>query len=145
MGGHGGRGRGAQMPDPVVLNGPPAPDSMAALVGLEGDAQSTYATMYENLMASTRAERDSLVALREARRNAWASGEGPRGGGGMDQTRQIRDYLASKQKEFDQALPDVLSADQMKKYRDWRDQQRHDAEQRMRDRRGGGPGEGPPS
>jgi hypothetical protein len=137
------------MLDPVVLEGPPAPDSMAALVGLNGDGLARYTTMYQNLMASTRPQRDSVTAFREARRNArMGSGESPPREGGMDAMRSLRESLESRQKQFDQALEqDVLNHDQVKTYRDWRDQRRHDAEKRMRDMRGdtgnrdgGGPG-----
>jgi hypothetical protein len=132
------------MMDPVVLEGPPAPDSMAALVGLSGEALTRYGTMYQNLMSSTKSQRDSVAAFREARRGARTGGnEGPPMGGGMDAMRSLRESLENRQKQFDQALEqDVLSRDQAKTYHDWRDQRRHAAEQRMRDmrRNGGNPG-----
>jgi hypothetical protein len=135
--------------DPVVVDGPPAPDSMAAMVGLSGDGLTRYTTMYQNLMESTRQERDSIATLREARHHARMSGgEGPPAAGGMDGMRAIRGDLESRQREFDRALEeDLLSHDQMKLYRDWRDRRRHEAERRMRemrrpdgDRDGGSPG-----
>lgn len=125
------------MMDPVVIDGPPAPDSMAQLVGLSGDALARYGTMYQNLMASTRPQRDSMVAFREARPAARASGgedRPPREG--MEGMRALQEYLADKQRLFDQALEaDVLDHDQQKAYRDWRDQRRHEAEKRMREMR----------
>ena len=137
----GGRGMGRMggrppMPDLVVLEGPPQPDSMAALVGLSGDGQARYTTMYENLMAATKPQRDSMAALREARMAArQGGGEGPRGRGGMQGMRALRDFLDGRQRQFDQALEDVLTRDQLKTYHDWRDQRRHEAEERMRERR----------
>ncbi len=138
------------MMDPVVIDGPPAPDSMARLVGLSGTALARYTTMYQNLMSATRPQRDSIAAFREARRAARAGGGEDRPQrGGMEGMRALQEYLANRQRQFDQALEeDVLDHNQQKAYRDWRDQRRHDAEKRMRemrrpeaDRDGGPPGQ----
>lgn len=129
------RGDRSQSFDPVVFQGPPVPDSMAKLVGLDPNGLTRYATMYQNLMAATRSERDSLAAMRQARQASRESGTGPQERGGPGGMREIRKYLEDRQKQFDQALGDVLSKDQFKRYQDWRDQRRHDAESEMRDRR----------
>jgi hypothetical protein len=128
--------------DPVVMEGPPAPDSMASLVGLSGDALDRYSTMYQNLMTSTKPQRDSVAALRAQRMADRQSGEGgPRGPGGMQGMRELRQYLEDRQQQFDAALKDVLDHDQLKKYEDWRGQRRKEAEDRMREmRRDRGPG-----
>jgi hypothetical protein len=136
------------MMDPVVLDGPPVPDSMAALVGLNGDGLARYTTMYQNLMTSTKTQRDSVAALRAARmaaRQAGAEGQ-RRGPGGMSGMRELRQYLEDRQNQFDDALKDLLDQGQLKRYQEWRGQRRKEAEDRMREMRqmnGGGPG-GPP-
>jgi len=159
-GGGGGGGGGAQAMDPVVLKGPPSPDSMAALVGLDTASTERYATLYQNLMTATKPQRDSLATLRQSWRGragngdgvdstlagggggggggSWGGGEGRRGGGGMMRgpANDLRQYLADQQKRFDDALGDILTKDQMKTYRDWRDQQRKQARDRMRQMRG---------
>lgn len=142
----GGGGRGMMM-DPVVMEGPPAPDSMAGLVGLSGDGLARYSTMYQNLMTSTKPQRDSAAALR-AQRMAERQGGGPdaRARGGAQGMREIRQYLEDRQKQFDDALKDVLDQSQFRKYQDWRGQRRKEAEDRMREmrqRNGDGMG-GPP-
>ena len=133
---HGG-GQGGSF-DPVVFEGPPVPDSMAALVGLDGDGLARYTTMYQNLMESTKRQRDSVTSLREARRAARESGAGTGGpgGGGMGGMREIRDYLEDRQRQFDQVLQEFLTKDQFKRYAAWRDQRRHEVESEMRNRRG---------
>jgi hypothetical protein len=117
------------------------PDSMATLVGLDAGGAARYATMYQNLMASTKSERDSLAAIRQARQASRDNGGGPEERGGPGGMRAIRQYLEDRQKQFDQALGDVLSKDQFKRYQDWREQRRRDAQSEMRGRRGMGNGQ----
>ena len=144
----GGGGRGmrphgerSQSFDPVIFQGPPEPDSMAALVGLDAGGLARYTTMYQNLMAATKSERDSLAAARHAREVSRGSSAGPQERGGPGGMREIRQYLEDHQKQFDQALGDVLSKDQFKRYQDWRDQRRHEAQSEMRGRRDSGNGQ----
>lgn len=153
--GGGGGGGGSQSFDPVVLKGPPAPDSMSQLVGLDESGLERYKTLYENLMTSTQPERDSLAALRQARRSGggggggWGAdsaggaggGQGRRGGGMRGPASDLRNYFADRQQQFDDALTDILSKDQMKVYKDWRDQQRKEARDRMRQMRSGQSGD----
>jgi hypothetical protein len=135
---HGG-GRGQSF-DPVVFEGPPVPDSMAALVSLDGDGLGRYTTMYQNLMESTKSQRDSLATLRQSWRAARDNGGGAADlGGGMGGMREIRQYLADRQQQFDQALEETLTKDQFKRYQAWRDQRRKEAQSEMRNR-GGAPG-----
>jgi hypothetical protein len=136
------------MMDPVVVDGPPAPDSMAKLVGLSGPKLERYTTMYQNLMISTRAERDSAIAFREARRAAREGGSQDRPDrSAMEGMRTLHQNLAERQEQFDRALEaDVLDKNQVKSYHDWRDERRHDAEGRMREMRrpdGDRPGNAP--
>lgn len=136
------------MMDPVVVDGPPAPDSMAKLVGLSGAKLERYTTMYQNLMSSTKPQRDSVLAMREARRAARENGSDDRPPrGGMEGMRDLVQGLADRQQQFDRALEaDVLDKNQVKAYHDWRDERRHDAEKRMRGMRrpdGDRPGDAP--
>jgi hypothetical protein len=119
---------------------------MAALVGLDGDGQTRYGIMYQNLMTSTKPQRDSIAALRAQRMAERQGGGGGRGPGGMQGMRAIRQYLEDRQKQFDEALKDVLDQGQFKKYQDWRGQRRKEAEDRMREmrQRNGDGMDGPP-
>lgn len=117
--------------DPVIVEGPPAPDSMARLVKLDENAGQRYATLYENLMAATRTERDSLSALRQARRAEMEQG-GPGQRHGMGAGAGLREDLEHRQQQFDKALEDFFSKDQLKQYRDWREGRRKEARERMR-------------
>ncbi len=145
----GGQEHGARSPgggrgfDPVVMQGPPRPEEMTRLAVLSEGQQSHYATMYENLMTDTKSDRDSLAALRAARRaergQADGSGAGHRGPiGGMG---ELRTDLEQKQRSFDAALKDFLTRDQWERYEAWRDQRRNEARERMRGMRGVPPGQ----
>jgi hypothetical protein len=134
--GMGGAGMG-QRPafDPVVLEGPPAPEQVDSLLGLDGAQHDRYSTLYQNLMNSTKAERETVRARREAMRSGTGDRESmQQSRGAMRETMQT---LSDRQKVFDEALKDFLSKDQLKKYGDWRDHRRKEVRDRFR--QGGDP------
>ena len=105
---------------------------MTQLVKLDANARQRYATLYENLMSATHTERDSLSALRQARRAEVEQGGGPYQRHGMGPGGGLREDLEQHQQQFDKALEDFLSKDQIKQYRDWRDERRKEARERLR-------------
>jgi hypothetical protein len=115
---------------------------MAALVQLDEPARQRYATLYENLMSQTKVERDSLVVLRQARRAAMGQGGGPDRRYGMGAGAGMRQDLENQQNQFDKALEEFFTKDQLKKYKDWRDQRRKESHERMQRWRGGTSGPG---
>ena len=48
--------------DPVILEGPPTPDSMEVIARLDSALTLRYTRLYEHLMETTRADRDSVLA-----------------------------------------------------------------------------------
>ena len=44
----------------------------------------------------------------------------------------LREDLEHRQQQFDKVLEDFFSKDQLKQYRDWREQRRKEARERMR-------------
>jgi hypothetical protein len=118
--------------DPIVMEGPPKPEEMATLVTLDQGQQARYTTLYTNLMAGTRQDRDSLRALRAAQRSEDL-GAGDRTGRAAFQ--DLRTDLERQQRGFDAALKDLLSRDQLKQYQHWCDDRRREARDRMRDHR----------
>ncbi len=124
-------------PDPVVVDGPPAPGEFRDLTGITEEQATKYGVLYDDLMAATRATRDSLQQFREEMRGRRDRPERdsvrPRGGG----PRALVTDLEQKQRAFDERLKGLLSGAQYAKYQAWRSERRHE----MRDHRRG---EGPP-
>lgn len=126
--------RGMTAPDPVVLNGPPAPADFARIVELPQDRLESYTRMYDRFMTATRPQRDSLQTLRNGMRDAFAS----RDRDAMQRQRSVMEPiakdLAQQQATFDETLRSQLEKPQWKRYEQWRDDQRKQAEQERRER-----------
>jgi Spy/CpxP family protein refolding chaperone len=136
MGGHyGGQQRA---PDPVVTEGPPQPDDFDGIVQLADSQRPAYEQLYANLMDSTQAKRDSLRAAREVMRDAFQSRDRSTIEDQGKVIRGITSDLEKRQKNFDDALKQMLDKDQWKRYQDWRAQRRKEMEDRMQGFRRGG-------
>ena len=105
---------------------------MAQLVKLDDNARQRYATLYQNLMTGTRSERDSLTALRQARRAEMEQGGEPYQRRGMGPDAGLMEALEHRQQQFDKALEEFFSKEQLMLYHDWRDERRKEARERMR-------------
>jgi hypothetical protein len=135
-GGHGGRMHGMGMgrgtpPDPVVLQGPPAPADFQKLVQLPDAKLPGYRNLFDHLMEQTKPQRDSLAALR--------NGMGDSGDRASFQERReifqpLSQELTRRQAAFDDALKDMLDKDQWKRYQKWRDDQRKAAAKERQER-----------
>jgi hypothetical protein len=115
-----GRSRGEGMPDPVVVNGPPAPAEFAQVVGLPEDKVSGYAEVYQRFMDQTKLQRDSLEVLRRGMRDAFDAGDRDAAQHQRSQFRPLMDELSQRQSAFDDTLKGMLDKDQWKKYQGWR-------------------------
>jgi len=128
---HGG-GHGTP-PDPVVLQGPPPPDTLAAIAKLPADRTERYKALYDRFMAETQPQRDSLATLRNS---AGADAAGDRES--MQRRRDVfvplDDELTRQQAAFDDELKGMLDKAEWKRYQKWRDQQRKDAEKARMER-----------
>lgn len=131
--------------DPVVLQGPPSPDHVDSVMTLDEAQKTRYATLYQNLMASTKAERDELQQARESFRSGGGDADPEARGRLREAMRENMETLTARQKSFDDALKEFLTKAQLKQYGDWRDARRK--EMRERFGRPGGPSQGgsPPS
>lgn len=152
-GGPGGRGGPPpgmmrQVRDPVILDGPPAPDSMAVIARLDSAMAARYARLYQHLMETTRADRDSVRAHQPRPRDPLTEvppvegapdrsrdreldrrmGTGPGGmPAEMQEVQNRMNRLELQQQNFDEALRDLLAKDQWNRYRDWREARRAEA------------------
>ena len=140
--------RGGPGPDPVVFEGPPTPAEMKALLTLSENAAGKYASLYANLMSTTKAQRDSLRTFRGERMAAVAKGEiGPGDGPPPVTMRRLHLALEERQELFDREFKAALTPEQWARYQTYREVRREEAFQAMRQlhgRDGHGPGgEGP--
>lgn len=134
--------RGGPGPDPVVFEGPPAPAEMKALLALTENAAGKYASLYANLMSTTRAQRDSLRTFRGERMAAVAKGEiGPGEGPPSITMRRLHLALAEKQELFDREFKAAVTPEQWQRYQTYREVRRQEAFEAMRQLHGA-PGRG---
>ena len=131
--------------DPVVLEGPPVPAEFARIVELPENHVDRYAQLYERFMASTRPQRDSLIALRRDLRSAFEQGDREAGRQQLGQLRPLTEELQRRQATFDETLQPLLEKDQWKRYQHWRDDERKRAQKERQERRLGPPGDEPPA
>jgi hypothetical protein len=129
------RGReGMPAPDPVVLQGPPAPAELARIVDLPQDRLDRYTRLYDRFMTATKPQRDSLAALRRGMRDAFAD----RDREAIRRQRAVMEPIArdlrEQQATFDDSLHGLLAEPQWKRYQQWREDERKRADQERRDR-----------
>jgi hypothetical protein len=134
------QGRRMQMPDPVVADGPPAPADFAKIASPPDDQQRRYADLYQQFMASTKSQRDSLTVGRRDMRAAFEDGDREGARRQRDAVMALGEELTRRQKTFDDALKSFLGKDQWKRYDKWRSDQRKRAEQERREQWGQGAG-----
>jgi len=116
--------------DPVVLEGPPAPDAMAVLVALTDSQRPRYAALYAGFMDSTRALRDTLRITAERARDAFVSGDREAAKAGVEAQDERRRGLEKRLKTFDETLKTLLDQQQFKQYAHWRSERRKAGDER---------------
>lgn len=121
--GRGGMHRaGGSSMSPELMTGPPAPAEMTKLASLDASKAASYATLYQNFMDSSVADRDSLKAMMQQRGQGMAAPAGARSG-------LVKD-LGQQQKSFDSTLKGLLTKDQWKAYQGWLKQSQKSAPHR---------------
>ena len=130
----GGPGRMAAL-DPVVIEGPPAPAEFARIVELPADSVDRYAQLYDRFMSSTRPQRDSLAAMRRDLREAFEQGDREAARRHRGEFRPLTEELTRQQASFDDSLKPLLAKDQWKRYQQWRDDRRKQADKARKERR----------
>jgi len=120
------------------LEGPPAPEFAAARFELDSVEAAAYKQAYDSFMTATQGQRDSTRALRQAVRNAMQAGDRDAARGNFPELQRLSDVLIKAEQRFDDGLKRVLSKSHFKDYQQWKQQQRHEEEQRQP--QGAGPG-----
>jgi hypothetical protein len=118
-----------------LLQGPPAPAILRDSVGLTGDRLQRYSQEYTNYMKQTAPARDSLRTAAQAMRNAFEGGDRAQARSRRDAIHQQAQALAGRDRDFEKVLKQNLTADQQKKYDQWKDAQRKAARERRHEHR----------
>ncbi len=115
----------------LAIQEPPEPAAFARAVGLDADQTAKYGNLRKAYLDATRAERDSVTAMRNRLRTARQGaprghGAGPtrsasRTRGGMQAMRPVVDTLEARFADFEAELAVLLTAAQQRKYDAWKE------------------------
>lgn len=122
----GGEGRG-RMPagSPFALEGPPAPAAFDSIVGLTAAQRPKYAALHQSYMASTKAARDSVKALRTKMRAAMEAGGGREAAQPfMAAMREQTASVTARYDDFESELGFLLDAPQTARFAAWKEKER---------------------
>ena len=143
VGGYGGRGRGMggldrygppapKLPGPE-LDGPPDSATARELLGLTQDQAARYAQAYDSFMVATRPQRDSARLATDKMNDRLDSGDLAAAMFYAERLQDLGKYLRNRQDKFEDDLKRLVSSDQMKSYRRWKDEQDRAAEAKRRE------------
>lgn len=152
MGGRmgGGMGRGGMMarpgrinlPTPDEVEGPPTPGAMDQVVTFRDNQAAEYTQAYNAYMDSTRQSRDSVRSTMQAMRGSFQRHDRGAARAQAEAVQHSWKELSKRDGEFEKGLKNIFDKDQLKLYKQWRDDQRKAAEeerrQRMRQQMGAG-------
>ena len=145
FGGRGGFGNGGfndpfgqnrlQVPDlpGPELDGPLSPDSARTTLALEAPELERYTQTYDSFMVATKIPRDSARATSAVMYDHLDSGDRVAAVFYAERLQRLGKTLKSAQSKFESRLDRILSSDQVKAYRKWKDEEEQLAEGRRRD------------
>jgi hypothetical protein len=136
------------LPTPEELEGPPNASAVVEVLGLDPSDSARYESAYDAHMSATAPARDSLRSEMDSLRSSFRGGDREAGRVHARAAQRIWKNLSQQDDNFDKSLKSILTKDQFRQYRDWRKQEKKDAQdlrrQQMRERMGGGQGGPPP-
>jgi len=131
FGGRGGMGEGGlrrpemsapKLPGPE-LDGPPDSTAMQTLVALTDSQAVRYAQAYDSFMVATKPQRDSAQAAKDKMNQRLDSGDRAAALFYAERLQDLGKLLRDRQDKFEHDLRRLLTKDQVKAYKDWKDQQ----------------------
>jgi len=144
-GGFGGRGRGMGGQSPgremaaapklpgAELDGPPDSALAQSLLDLTDAQTARYAQAYDSFMTATKPQRDSARTATQTMNDRLDSGDRAAALFYAERLQDLGKTLRDRQDKFDDNLRHVLTGDQMKSYRRWKDDQERAAEAKNRE------------
>lgn len=140
-GGRGGTGEAPRvspaaepLPSPEDLAGPAVPEFVVDRFELDTAEAGAYRVVYDSFMTATRALRDSATAFRQRVVGIWQSGNREAARGQFPALRRLGEALNKEDERFDDRLKQVFSKPHYKEYKEWRSEQRKQAEEDRRER-----------
>ena len=135
------------LPSPEDLAGPGVPDFVVDRFELDSAEAGAYRVVFDSFMTATRPLRDSAQALRRRIDALWQAGARGAARVQFPDLRRMGDALSKEDDRFDDRLKKVFTKPHYKDYRDWRSDQKRQADQdrkdRMRQMGGDAPSGGP--
>ncbi|HZH39880.1 MAG TPA: hypothetical protein VFD85_02665 [Gemmatimonadales bacterium] len=122
------------LPSPEDLAGPAIPDFVVDRFELDTTEARAYRAVYDSFMTTTKSLRDSATALRVRIDALWQSGDRYAARTQFPLLRHLGDQLAKEDDHFDDHLKKIFSKPHYKDYKDWRGDQRRQADQDRKDR-----------
>src|SRR2546428_6505065 len=144
-GGFGGRGQGMggggfgreAPPAPRLpgaeLDGPPDSATAQTVLDLSDQQAARYAQVYDSFMTATRPQRDSARATTQTMNDRLDSGDRAAAMFYAERLQELGKYLKDRQDKFEDNLRRILTGDQVKRYRRWKEDQERTAEEKVRE------------
>lgn len=133
------------IPSPEDLAGPAVPDFVADRFELDTTEAKAYRAAYDSFMTATKGLRDTATAVRQHIDQLWQSGDRGAARSQFQTLRILGDLLAKQDDHFDDRIKKIFSKPHYKDYKDWRGDQRkqadEDRKERMKEMAGSSPGQ----
>lgn len=119
----------AALPSPEDLAGPALPEFVVDRFELDTTEAQAYRVAFDSFMTATQALRDSALASRHRVDLLWQAGDRGAARGQFPALRSMGDLLAKEDGRFDdKVVKRIFSKAHFKDYKDWRNQQRKQAD-----------------
>jgi len=137
VGGYGGMSRGPAADVPklpgIELQGPLDSASAPVVLQLTPDQARRYAQAYDSFMVATQPQRDSAATALAKMNQRLEVGDRAAAMFYVDRVNEIGKRLKDRQERFEDNLKKLLTGDQIKAYRQWRENEQQAIERKQRE------------
>ena len=123
------------MPTLSKVEGPASPAIMRDTIGLSGAPADRYDQRYANYMANTHTIRDSLRSSLEAIRTGISDDDRSAAQERRSELQEQWKELSRSDQDFEKNCKDLLTKDQQKRYKKWKDAREKAERERWKGRR----------
>ena len=115
------------------LDGPPEPATLRGILDLTDELAGRYAQAYDSFMVATRPQRDSAQVVAAKMNQRLDEGDRAAALFYAERLNELGKELRERQEKFEDRLRRLLPPDQLKRYRQWREQQDRVVAERQRE------------